>query len=330
MLHDASLEVAQAPVEIYEKPHLVPWLEKNMRLVASLDDGISSLSFDGNQLLCSCWDGCARLYDITSPDADPLVVRRGSPLLCASLCDKRLACAGIDGQVWAADRVVGSHDGGVRCMEWLEDGALFTGGWDGAVKRWDHRSREAETQRASCGGKVFAMCARGRSLIVGTSDRIIHILDTRKLAEPVKRRVSPLEKQMRDLACLGSEDRYVASSIDGRIAVETEESSYSFKCHRKDNTAYPVNCVAARRGNESGRPPTFASGGGDGRINFWDPTNRKRLPSSPDHQFLSSISALAFGNDANDEKIAAASSYTFEHGEEDVAETRAPNQIFIL
>lgn len=78
----------------------------------------------------------------------------------------------------------------------------------------------------------------------------------------------------------------------GRIAIEyfeenAKNKSYAFKCHRKNDKAYPINAIAMNPVYE-----TFASGGGDGTVHIWDSGKRKRISSLP--TFQTSVSALSF------------------------------------
>lgn len=64
--------------------------------------------------------------------------------------------------------------------------------------------------------------------------------------------------------------------------------NYTFKCHRKDNKAYPINTVAFHPKYGG----TFATGGCDGMVNIWDAENKKRLAVLP--EYPTSISSLSF------------------------------------
>jgi len=70
-----------------------------------------------------------------------------------------------------------------------------------------------------------------------------------------------------------------------------------------------------------GRFGTFATGGGDGRVNIWDGRNKKRICQLP--SFSTSISALSFSSTGD--QLAIAVSYTFEEGEKD----HPPDSIYI-
>lgn len=66
---------------------------------------------------------------------------------------------------------------------------------------------------------------------------------------------------------------------------------------------------------------TFATGGSDGIVNFWDGVNRKRIRQFP--RYPDGISSLAFSHDGK--KLAIACSYTYDEGEKD----HAPDTVYI-
>jgi cell cycle arrest protein BUB3 len=119
---------------------------------------------------------------------------------------------------------------------------------------------------------------------------------------------------------------YALSSIEGRVAVEYFDPSaawqakrFAFKCHRGKvdgvETVYPVNAIAFHPSHGS-----FATGGGDGVVNTWDPFNKKRLRQFPG--YATSIASLAFSPDGLN--LAIAVSYTYEEGEKEYVAGPAP------
>jgi WD40 repeat protein len=92
------------------------------------------------------------------------------------------------------------------------------------------------------------------------------------------------------------------------IYISTGKKKYAFKCHRVNDTVYPVNTIAFH-------PTfgTFATGGADGSVVTWDANNKKKLCSIA--KCPTSIACLAFNHDGT--QLAMASSYTFEEGERD-------------
>lgn len=168
------------------------------------------------------------------------------------------------------------------------------------------------------------------TLIVGMSDRHIWIFDTRKLDAPLQKRESSLKFMTRCVRAFPSGEGYVCTSIEGRVAVdfvdpsdEVQSQKYAFKCHRVPvaneegmEKVYPVNAAAFHP-----TYGTFATGGSDGTVSFWDRVNRKRIRQLT--KYPSSISSLSFNRDG--QLLAIASSYGYEEGEKD----HAPDSIFI-
>lgn len=109
-------------------------------------------------------------------------------------------------------------------------------------------------------------------------------------------------------------------SIEGRVAIEYMDDmgiycpttpapkKYAFKCHRVNDTVYPVNTIAVHPLYN-----TFATGGADGTVVTWDAANKKKLSNII--KCSTSIAALAYN--ATGTQMAIASSYTFEEGERD-------------
>ena len=92
------------------------------------------------------------------------------------------------------------------------------------------------------------------------------------------------------------------------IFVFSGKKKYAFKCHRINDTIYPVNAIAFHPIHG-----TFATGGADGTVVTWDANNKKKLCSIV--KCPTSIACLAFNATGN--QLAIASSYTFEEGERD-------------
>lgn len=168
------------------------------------------------------------------------------------------------------------------------------------------------------------------TMVVAMSDRHIWLYDTRSLAEPLQRRESSLKYMTRCVRAFPTGEGYLCTSIEGRVAVdfvdpseEAQAQKYAFKCHRTPipeeanmERVYPVNAAAFHP-----TYGTFATGGADGIVNFWDRVNRKRIRQLP--KYHSSISSLSFNRDG--QLLAIAASYGYEEGEKD----HHPDGIFI-
>mgnify|MGYP000205537014 CR=1 FL=1 len=88
----------------------------------------------------------------------------------------------------------------------------------------------------------------------------------------------------------------------------TGKKKYAFKCHRINDTIYPVNTISFHPTHG-----TFATGGADGTVITWDGNNKKKLTTIA--KLPTSIACVAFKEDGSE--VAMASSYTFEEGERD-------------
>ena len=111
-------------------------------------------------------------------------------------------------------------------------------------------------------------------------------------------------------------------SIEGRVAIEYMDDmgiyycpttpapkKYAFKCHRVNDTVYPVNAIAVHPIYNN----TIATGGADGTVVTWDAANKKKISNIM--KCSTSIAALTYN--ATGTQMAIASSYTFEEGERD-------------
>eukprot|EP00039_Didymoeca_costata_P001289 m.51271 g.51271 ORF g.51271 m.51271 type:complete len:324 (-) comp10723_c0_seq1:1255-2226(-) len=297
-------------------------------LVSPPEDGISALQFSpgpANVLMASSWDQTIRLYDIAS-NVLRSQMHAGAPALDCCFSNPIQGFSGqLDGSIKSYDfnmnaaKDLGKHDDGVKAVEYSSTtGMLISGSWDKTIKVWDPRTKDCNGTY-SLPDKVYTMSTGGDKLIVGTAGRHVWVYDLRKMGDPEQRRESSLKYQTRCIKMATTGDRYVLSSIDGRISVEwidpspeVQKKKYAFKCHRVkadgQDTIYPVNCISFHPGYG-----TFASGGCDGIVNIWDGANKKRL--SQFHRYPTSISALAFNHDGK--YLAIASSYTYEEGEKD-------------
>lgn len=297
-------------------------------------DGISAVKFgpfSDTLLLASSWDGTLYLYDAMEGKAKARFPFDQSPALldcCFGYNSSAVAyTAGLQGSVIQVDlgtiqhRILGSHSEAVKCMTpCKETGLLFTGSWDRSIAGWDSRAGSA-CRISGLPGRVYSMDCSHNILVAAMSDRHVHIYDTRKTDQPLQRRESSLKYQTRAVASFPSGEGYVCTSIEGRVAVEfidpsdaVQSGKYAFKCHRAPSDTlpnmemvFPVNAV-------SFHPTygTFATGGSDGMVNFWDRVNRKRI-RQVGKKYPSGISSLSFNRDG--QLLAIASSYGYEEGE---------------
>lgn len=166
--------------------------------------------------------------------------------------------------------------------------------------------------------KVFSAVAKGSSLADAAG---AGAADSKKLlaVAPAEVRQSLLKHQTRFLSAFPDGTGYVTASIEGRCSVDFIEEDagakkgFAFKCHRiklpsGDERIFPVHAVAFHPGLG-----TFATGGGDCTVQFWDYKSKKRISSGPEYK--TSIASLSFSKSGT--LLAMAVSYCFEQGERD-------------
>lgn len=294
------------------------------------DDGVTSVRFnhDSTSLLFSTWAGSLRIHSSTTGT----LLSEAKPHACALLCaswtssDNGILAGTLDGKLLysavrestlSAYECVGVHSSGsaIRCvLPSPPSGSASltaTGGWDGHVRLWDVKS-EAAVASLSVGGKVFGGSTCGpNGFVFITSERHVVILDTRKPSELLHDRPAGVfHYQLRSVSSPPDGKSYVVGGTDGRVAIDyfDMQPTFSFRCHRVDGLAFPVNCV-----RHSARTGAFATGGGDGHIAIWDGAARKRIAQFS--RYPTSIADIDFSNDSR--SMAVAVSYTFEDGEKD-------------
>lgn len=291
-------------------------------------DCISRVRFSpaqGPQLLVSSWDAFIRLYDARSGQLTGLRKQNCAILDCTFLWDGTKAFSGgLDKRLVAWDLhsqqelQLGVHDEAIRCVEaHAPTRQVFTGSWDRSVRAWDPRQPAAPTAIVKMGTKAFCLDVGVDRLVVGGSDRHVHIYDLRSLGRPLERRESSLKHQLRSLQICMGQRGYVSSSVEGRVALEYFDSQdndqlrYAFKCHRTkgedgSERVHPVNSIAVHPVHG-----TFATGGSDGGVCVWDGAAKKRLWRL--NPFDTSVSSLCFSSDGS--MLAIGVSYTLDNGD---------------
>jgi len=301
-----------------------------MRALQPPSDGITRVRFSpagrDTLLLASAWDSCLRLYDASSGRL--LTTHRQPRAILDCAFNSNMSCAlsaGLSRSLMAWDfqtskeMQVGQHDNAIKCVEFhAATQQVFTGSWDRSVCAWDMRQgNRSPTSSFRLGAKVFCMdTGRQHRIVVGGSDRCIHIFDARNTQLPVQRYESSLKNQLRAVK-VGVDQRTIASaSVEARVAIEyfdpqeNEESRYAFKCHRVrredgSEVIYPVNAIAFNP-----LYGTFASGGSDGSVCVWDTQAKKRVWRLD--PFNTAVSSLDFSADGS--KLAIGVSYMYDEG----------------
>jgi len=301
-----------------------------MRAFTPPSDGITRVRFSPaareTLLLASSWDSCLRLYDANSGSL--LATHRQPRAILDCTFNANMSCAlsaGLGRSLVAWDlqtlkeMQVGQHDNAIRCVEFhAATQQVFTGSWDRTVCAWDMRQGSRNpTTTLRLGAKAFCMdVGRQHRIVLGGSDRCIHIFDARQTQLPVQRHESSLKNQLRALKIGVDQRTFAAASVEARVAIEyfdpqeNDESRYAFKCHRvkRDDGSeviYPVNAIAFNQ-----LYGTFASGGSDGSVCVWDTQAKKRVWRLD--PFNTAVSSLDFSADGS--RLAIGVSYMYDEG----------------
>lgn len=182
---------------------------------------------------------------------------------------------------------------------------------------WDVRSPPEPIATIELSGKAFSMDVHENSIVIAASGRTMSFIEYKGgTAEKVLERDSSLKYQSRCIRFFPDGEGLAVSSIEGRVAVEydlpgsnVQKKKYAFKCHRVQDTVYPVNVLAFHPKYHG----TFATGGCDGTVVTWDGRHKKKLATLC--KCNTSVAAMAFHESGS--HLAIAASYTFEEGERD-------------
>jgi cell cycle arrest protein BUB3 len=233
-----------------------------------------------------------------------------------------------------------------------ERGLLLSTGWDGVLHAHNTAVAEGRSfVRVRLAAKPFAMSLTEGRAIIAMAERKMSIYDLLSLKmiteqtsdvhmghdsdlgevqvhemTPWQTRESNLKFMTRAVAAMPDGSGFATSSIEGRVAVEWFEAdkagdTYAFKCHRQTATqlaedgtenevdiVYPVNALTFNKVHG-----TFATGGGDGVVAFWDAQTKRRVKLYAKQ--AASVAALDFTPDGK--FLAIGVSPGFEDGSEE-------------
>lgn len=229
--------------------------------------------------------------------------------------------------------VMSTHDNGVRNILYsAPHNLLISAAWDSTLHLHD-LERPGDYTTIRLPSKPFSLSASSTKLVVAMASRAVNIYELDKLSQaaktgggqavdvaPWQQRESSMKYMTRAVACMPNDAGYSSSSIEGRVAVEwfdpSEESQsrkYAFKCHRQtvdsQEVVYPVHALAYHPVHG-----TFATGGGDGVVAFWDAVAKRRIKQYKN--LPASVQCIDFSSDGN--FFAVGVSPGFEDGVDDV------------
>lgn len=196
---------------------------------------------------------------------------------------------------------------------------LVTGGWDGEVKWWDQRTPKP-VEKVTLKGSVVAGDFKGTRGVACTVKQI-YVWDVSQGLLPT---VTDQTTTLAAISCasiMGDCSGYLTGSPEGRANVTRfpgagnarEPDGFNFKCHRNQDTIFPVNCVGGVPGTSK-----MVSAGGDGIIIFWDISQRSKVSTMP--TLPAPVTAVAFSNDCK--HFAYASGYDWHKGVEHAKPTK--------
>jgi len=205
----------------------------------------------------------------------------------------------------------------VSCLNYIYSNYLASAGWDAKFHIWNVTQQNNVSNSSGGGGgekpvvtidlpgKAFSMdiSTDGTKAVVATSGRRNCFIDISIPSESTSSnggdvitakllldRESSLKYQTRCIKFLYPEMNGIAvGSIEGRVAVEylddigipSGKKKYAFKCHRINDTIYPVNTIAFHPTHG-----TFATGGADGTVVTWEEPIRRNYAVLPNAQLL--------------------------------------------
>ena len=269
------------------------------------------------QVAISTWAGTVEVYDTTTGDCLQ-VQKRQSPQLAVEWVNKGvIASGGADGILFFNDLQVGSHSGPISCLS-LVGQYLISGSFDRTVKVWDIISRTMVTEYTELSAKVLRIANDGKSQVfVACTERTIFRFDLTNVecSDTVE---APLPYQTRSIAA--NESFLAIGTYEGRVSVAhlsgNPSKQIAFKAHvsqEEVKICYPVNTMEFAKATNY-----LATGGSDGAISIWDVDSQRVVQALGDESgcpFDTSVASISFSNDGN--LLAAAVSYSFEHGEQE-------------
>mmetsp|Transcript_86094 Transcript_86094/g.266599 ORF Transcript_86094/g.266599 Transcript_86094/m.266599 type:complete len:342 (-) Transcript_86094:207-1232(-) len=300
-------------------------------------DSVSCLAWSPQNLLAAgSWDKSVRVWQAQDGGAaaGPIATYEAeAPVLCCGFtsdgtglvsggCDTKVRLRDLGAQ---RDQELGKHDAPVKELAVVDQlGLVVSGSWDKTLRFWTpQQPTPALVLRLP--ERVYAMDVKFPLLLVGTADRHIQTFDLNQVsatASPQHSSFSQLKMQTRSLSLFPDRTGFAVGSVEGRCGISyfgDERKSFTFKCHRTDDTVYAVNSIDFNL-----RYGTFATAGSDGSFVFWDKERKQRL-----QRFNSCHYPITCGRFSPDSRYYAyAVSYDWSQGHE-FYKPEMPRQVFL-
>ena len=328
-----------------------------------IDDTVHCMRFfpskDINYLASGGWDSKLRLFEVkyqiynqnSSEDFVKItseqknVCKHQSPILSISWQGNSggIFTGCIDGSINYIDfqkniyTKLGEHKNGCREVLYLNNyNYLLTGGWDGAIKLWDLKSKNPITTYQFY-NKIYSMSYSKNLLVIALSENVMSYFNLENIQkgtfEPEFIYSSHIKtSHIKKVLVMKDGNGYLEGSAEGRIAVKyinfymkptiigdgnygiCNDKDFAFKCHReiiknindKIVQAYPINDMAVNPVYGS-----FVSAGGNGRYSIWDIFKKSKVHER-DNIDKTPLTAVDFNYSGN--LLAFASGYDWSKG----------------
>jgi mRNA export factor len=291
-----------------------------------IEDTVQCLKFfpskDINYLASGGWDSKLRLFginyqivgqnsnkDVVKITAEPKdTCKHQSPILSLAWqgTTGSLFTGCIDGSINYVDcqknifTKLGQHNGGCKEVLFVDNyNILLTGGYDGALKIWDLKSKDPVISYQFY-NKIYSMGYSRNLLVVALSENVMAYFNLdnlqKNIFEPELIYSSHIKSQIKKVVVMNDGNGYLEGSVEGRIAVKylnfytkptlvgdgnygiESKNDFAFKCHREVRSrenlvqAYPINdmCVNPVYGS-------VVSVGGNGKYYIWDITEKSKI-----------------------------------------------------
>ncbi|KAI2626686.1 WD40 repeat-like protein [Hypoxylon sp. NC1633] len=281
-------------------------LSREITLPPDAQDTISSVSWSptDDHLAAASWDGKMRVYALgTSPKNNRCVATLAAEaplfdchwaldgtMVTAACADKNVyVLHGATGQ----QRTLGSHDAPVHNVRFVnvpssQAPIIASGSWDKTVRFWDLR-QSSPVVSITCQDRVYAMDAKLNLLVVATAGEHVHLINLRNPTTIAKTMKSALEYQTKSVSVVPDGKGWATSTIGGYCCIsaldeaDPSKAFLKFRCHRDTHDAQNTTKVWAV--NSVQCHPTrnylLATAGADGKFQFFDIKNRRRIGHYP-------------------------------------------------
>ncbi|KAJ3453009.1 mRNA export factor [Anaeramoeba flamelloides] len=250
------------------------------------NDTISKIKFSNNNEFVGCcsWDGQVKFWKKTDTKKSVFNFDFNTPVFsfCWRNDDKKIFTADANCSVGMIDietgniTDVGNHEKPVNevfDLSRIHNNLVVSGSWDKTIIFWDIR-QSSPVEILGLEAEVQTMDVKGDLMVAGLQDQKVLTYDLKEITSSFSVTRTPLHTPLRCISIFQEMNGYYLGSYGGRCRVEyfDKNNSFQFKCHRFQEMIYPVHAIAVHPVKGS-----FATVGGDNKVNFWCKNTRRRL-----------------------------------------------------